>query len=146
MERYKPDTLIEKLADDSPLSNATLIAIKRCNAKMEEWLKNLGDEVTCLLCGLSIKKEEVSICMEQNPQVNVEKGKISVTRYVFIACDKCLKQLDREGGSLEGWNERDILSWQMEFINMKDTLDFYLTRGEAQKVIAKELYDSGNKT
>lgn len=134
--------MIEKISDGSDLSDAMLIALKRCNHKIQEWIEGLPEKVNCLLCGLLIEKSELLFYTEDFPQFDFDEksGSVKANRYVFGLCSKCAEELDKEEHQLEGWDSRSILKWQEELLSIGNwDMSTFHSRGEAKRFIVNWL-------
>lgn len=140
MEKHKVNSLMESLKDGEPVSEATLIALKRLNKKVIEWIQSLGDECSCLLCGRVRPKEEITLHMESEPLIEFSESeeRVRASKFMFLACNECSELLEQKKGILEGWASQPTLKWQREFL-LQSKIDTFIVNsydcGQAKQKI-----------
>ena len=138
MDIHKRESLIEKISDGSDLSNAMLVALKRCNQKIQRWIDNLPQQIHCMLCGFLIEKSELLFYAEDTPQFIYDEssGSVKANRFVFGLCTKCAEELKKDEEAIDDWDSRLLLPWQKELLEGGnwDMSNFH-TRGEAKRFI-----------
>lgn len=140
MEKHKINSLMDSLKDGEPISEATIVAMKRLNKKVIEWIQSLGDECACLLCGRVRPKEEITLHMESEPLIEFSETeeRVRASKFMFLACEQCSELLEQKKGVLEGWASQPILDWQKEFL-LKANIDTFIVNafdcGQAKQKI-----------
>jgi len=142
---YKKNSLIERISNGSDLSDAMLIALKRCNQKIQDWISGLPNQVHCLLCGILQKKNELFFYAEETPEFKYDEasGSVKANRFVFALCTKCAEQLHKEDDVIDNWDSRPILDWQIDFLVERGSdVSVVKSRGEMKRRIIEQTSDS----